>query len=135
MISLCHRGCRGRERDDGAELQRGPFPLGDHSYVRSPVRAVSADESEANAAAIRSYNEDHGTAIIIRRVKHLNNIVEQDHRGVKRVRRPILGFTFFDATQYILAGIALMHMLRKGQREEGVEQGLTSARQFYALAT
>jgi putative transposase len=54
---------------------------------------------------------------------------------VKRATRPILGFTFFDAAQYTLAGIALMHMLRKGQIEEGVEQGLTPARQFYALAT
>jgi hypothetical protein len=47
------------------------------------------------------------------------NLVEQDHRGVKRATRPILGFTFFDAAQYILAGIALRHMLRKGQIEEG----------------
>jgi transposase-like protein len=55
------------------------------------------------------------------------NIVEQDHRGGKRAMRPILGFPFFDAAQYTLAGIALRHMLRKGQIEEGVEQGLTPA--------
>jgi putative transposase len=53
---------------------------------------------------------------------------------VKRAPRPILGFTFFDAAQYTLAGIALRHMLRKGQKEEGVEQGLTPAREFYTLA-
>jgi putative transposase len=57
----------------------------------------------------------------------LRNIVEQDHRGVKRVTRPILGFTFFDAVQYSLTGIALMHRLRKGQIEDGVEQGITPA--------
>jgi putative transposase len=65
----------------------------------------------------------------------LCNIVEQDHRGVKRATRPTLGFTFFDAALYTLAGIALKPMLRKGQREEGVEQGLTPAREFYALAS
>jgi putative transposase len=67
-------------------------------------------------------------------VKYLNNIVEQDHRGVKRVTRPMLGFKSFDAAQYALAEIELMHMLRKGQIEEGVEQGLTPAQQFYSLA-
>ena len=48
--------------------------------------------SDANEAAIKSYNEAHGTNISIRQVKYLNNIVEQDHRAVKRVTRPILGF-------------------------------------------
>jgi putative transposase len=96
---------------------------------------ITIDGSEANAAAIRGYNEEHGTAIIIRRVKYLNNVVEQDHRGVKRVTRPMLGFKSFDAAQHTLAGIELMHMLKKGQRvaEEGIE-GLTPAAQFYALA-
>jgi putative transposase len=96
---------------------------------------ITIDGSEANAAAIRGYNEEHGTAIIIRRVKYLNNVVEQDHRGVKRVTRPMLGFKSFDAAQHTLAGIELMHMLKKGQRvaEEGTE-GLTPAAQFYALA-
>jgi transposase-like protein len=68
-------------------------------------------------------------------VKYLNNIIEQDHRGVKRVTRPMLGFKPFAAAQAALIGIELMHMLKKGQLagEEGVE-GLTSAEQFYALA-
>jgi putative transposase len=58
---------------------------------------ITIDGSDANEAAIKRYNEDHGTNIIIRQVKYLNNIVEQDHRGVKRVTRPILGFKSFDA--------------------------------------
>jgi transposase-like protein len=96
---------------------------------------ITIDGSEANAAAIRSYNEAHGTAIIIRQVKYLNNRVEQDHRAVKRVTRPMLGFKSFEAAQGTLVGIELMHMLKKGQIviEEGVE-GLTPAEQFYALA-
>jgi transposase-like protein len=39
--------------------------------------------------------------------------VEQDHRAVKRVTRPMLGFKSFDAGQCTLAGIELMHMIRK----------------------
>ncbi len=62
------------------------------------------------------------------------NIVEQDHRAVKRVTRPMLGVKSFAAAQSTLVGIALMHMRRKGQLEGGVEQGLTVAEQFYALA-
>src|SRR5262245_49725678 len=96
---------------------------------------ITIDGSEANDAAIKRYNAEHGTAIIIRQVKYLNNMVEQDHRGVKRVTRPMLGFKSFDAAQSTLVGIELMHMLKKRQlvaEEEG--EGLTVAEQFYALA-
>ena len=91
--------------------------------------------SEANAAAIRSYNKEHGTAISIRPVKYLNNIVEQDHRGVKRVTRAMLGFKSFAAAQAPLVGIELMHMIKKRQmRVEAEDEGLTAAEQFYSLA-
>jgi putative transposase len=96
---------------------------------------ITIDGSEANAAAIKRYNEAHGTHIIIRQVKYLNNIVEQDHRGVKRITRPILGFKSFEAAQDTLVGIELMHMLKKRQMVvEEEEEGLTAAEQFYALA-
>jgi transposase-like protein len=95
---------------------------------------ITIDGSAANAAAIKSYNEDHGTSIESRQVKYLNNIVEQDHRGVKRITRPMLGFQSFEAAQSTLMGIELMHMLRKGQLTDDMEQGLSAAEQFYALA-
>src|ERR1051326_7064351 len=95
---------------------------------------ITIDGSEANEAAIKSYNEAHGTAIVIRKTKYLNNIVEQDHRGVKRITRPMLGFKAFDAAQSTLTGIELMHMLRKGQLAGGREAGRSAAQQFYALA-
>ena len=96
---------------------------------------ITIDGSAANEAAIKSYNEAHGTSIAIRQIKYLNNIVEQDHRAVKRVTRPMLGFKSFEAAQGTLAGIELMHMIKKRQRvvEAGAE-GLTAAEQFYALA-
>jgi transposase-like protein len=52
---------------------------------------ITIDGSEAQAAAIRGYNATHATAIVIRQVKDLYNIVEQDHRAVKRMTRPVLG--------------------------------------------
>jgi putative transposase len=97
--------------------------------------SITIDGSNAHEAAIKSYNQEHGTAIKIRQIKYLNNIVEQDHRGVKRVTRPMLGFKSFEAAQSTLTGIELMHMLKKRQMmvAEG-DEGLTAAEQFYTLA-
>jgi putative transposase len=95
---------------------------------------ITIDGSAANEAAIKSYNEEHGTAIAIRKVKYLNNIVEQDHRAVKRVTKPMMGFKSFLSAKNVLAGIELMHMIRKGQfMIEGADE-MSYADQFYALA-
>ena len=93
---------------------------------------ITIDKSGANTAAIESYNKDHEAGIELRQVKYLNNIVEQDHRAVKRVLRPMLGFKSFRSAQVTLAGIELMHMIRKGQlRTTGK---LRPAQAFYSLA-
>ena len=49
--------------------------------------------------------------------KYLNNIVEQDHRAVKRITRPTLGFKSFWSARILVAGIETMHMIRKGQMD------------------
>jgi transposase-like protein len=95
---------------------------------------MSIDGSDAHDAALRRAHEAHGTAIIIRPVKDFNNIVEQDHRAVKRVTRPLSGCKALDAAPSTLVGIELMPRRRPQQLEDGVEQGLTVAGQFYALA-
>jgi putative transposase len=96
---------------------------------------ITMDGSAANEAAIKSSNTDNGTAIEIRQIKYLNNIVEQDHRAVKRITRPMLGFKVFDAAEATLIGIELMHMIKKKQLlVEAGDEGLTAAEQFYALA-
>jgi putative transposase len=93
---------------------------------------ITIDKSGANTAAIESYNKDHKAGIEIRQVKYLNNIVEQDHRAVKRLARPMLGFKSFRSAQVTLTGIELMHMIRKGQlRTKG---NLRPAQAFYSLA-
>jgi transposase-like protein len=68
----------------------------------------------------------------IRQVKYLNNILEQDHRAVKRVARPTLGFKSFRSATATLAGVELMHMIRKGQLR--ATSKLRPAQQFYSLA-
>jgi putative transposase len=96
---------------------------------------ITIDGSDANEAAIKSDNEAHGPNIIIRQVKYFNNIVEQDHRAVKRVTRPMLGFKSFEAAQDTLVGIELMHMIKKKQlMVEAGDDDLTATEQFYALA-
>jgi len=96
---------------------------------------ITIDGSAANEAAIKSYNEEHGTTIVIRKIKYLNNIVEQDHRAVKRVTRPMLGFKAFEAAQGTLVGIELMHMIKKKQMVvEAGDKGCTAAELFYSLA-
>ena len=51
----------------------------------------------------------------LRQSKFLNNIVEQDHRRVKRLVRPGLGFGSFHTARRTLAGYETMAMMRKGQ--------------------
>jgi hypothetical protein len=95
----------------------------------------AATGSDANEAAIKSYNAAHGTAIAIRQVKYLNNVVEQDHRAVKRITRPMLGFKSFEAAQDTLVGIEFMHMIKKRQMVvKAGDEGLTAAELFYSLA-
>ena len=93
---------------------------------------ITIDKSGANKAAINSHNSEHETDIDIRQVKYLNNIVEQDHRALKRLTRPMLGFKSFRSVAVTLAGIELMHMIRKGQLRTTGE--MCPARQFYSLA-
>ena len=93
---------------------------------------ITIDKSGANTAAIESYNKDHEAGIEIRQVKYLNNIVEQDHRAVKGLVRPMLGFKSFRSAHVTLTGIELMHMIRKGQLRTKAK--FRPAQAFYSLA-
>ena len=53
---------------------------------------INIDKSGANTAAIKQYNGEKNKRVRIRQCKYLNNIVEQDHRFIKRRIRPMLGF-------------------------------------------
>lgn len=60
--------------------------------------------------------------------------MEQDHRAVKRIVRPILEFQSFRSARVTLQGIELLHMIKKGQRIIVIRQGRSSAEPFYSLA-
>jgi transposase-like protein len=93
---------------------------------------VTMDKSGANLAALQAINAERETPIKVRKVKYLNNIVEQDHRAIKRRTRPMMVFKDFRCARIILSGIETMHMIRKGQMKAdgGVR---TAADQFYSL--
>jgi putative transposase len=95
---------------------------------------VAMDKSGANKAAIDEINGVRAVPIIVRQVKYLNNIVEQDHRAIKRLTRPMLGFKSFRAGANVLAGIELMHMIRKDQFAFDDAAAMSFADQFYAMA-
>jgi putative transposase len=96
---------------------------------------MTSDGSQANAAAITYDNAEYGTRSDVRQVRYLNDMVEQDHRAVKRIVRPKLGCKSMATAQYTVAGIEVMPMLKQGQMiAEAWEQNQTPAEQFYALA-
>jgi len=80
-------------------------------------RLINIDKSGANTQAIRIVNQYSLTfkKIRIRRVKYLNNIVEQDHRTIKRRIAITTGFKEFESAQRTLAGIEIINIIRKNQ--------------------
>ena len=96
---------------------------------------VTIDKSGANLAGLNAINADREVPIKIRQPKYLNNVVEQDHRAVKRIVRPMAGFESFRCARTILGGIELMHMIAKRQMNSDNERHGSVAEQFYDLAT
>jgi putative transposase len=73
---------------------------------------VAMCKSGANEAAIDASRD---VPILVRQVKCLNNIVEQNHRAIKWVSRPMLNFKSSRAASSVLAGIELIHMALKSR--------------------
>ncbi|HFV9295684.1 TPA: IS6 family transposase [Serratia fonticola] len=97
---------------------------------------VTIDKSGANTAALATLNADkpEEETITVRQSKYLNNLLEQDHRNIKRRTRSMLGFKSFRRAQTLQAGIELPHMIRKGQYQRPKSGELSPAEQFYLLA-
>ena len=94
---------------------------------------ATIDQSGANTAGLKQVNRDMKTRIKIRQCKYLNNIIEQDHRRIKGVTRPMLGFKNFHTAQRTF-GIEVMAMIKKGQMKIRAGNEQSFAEQFYALA-
>jgi putative transposase len=97
---------------------------------------VVIDKSGANAAGLFNMNcllvmQNWCWFIEILQVKYLNNIIEQDHRFIQKITRPIQTFKSFNSAAATLAGIETAHMIRKGQFSR---PGLSGFEQFAELA-
>jgi transposase-like protein len=92
---------------------------------------ITVDKSGSNLAALEALNAQRDTPSEIRQNKYTNNIIEQDHRAIKRRTRPMLGFKTFRCARILLGGIEVMHIIKKGQMKCS---GQTAAEQFYSLA-
>lgn len=102
---------------------------------------VTMDKSGANKASMDTINLQLAmlfifggifTQITIRQIKYLNNMVEQDHRFIKKITKPMKGFKTFHCASATLSGIELHHMLRKKQHRQS--NNMTIFEQFYTLA-
>ena len=107
---------------------------------RMPYR-VNIDKSGANKAALEHFNKPGWLTgkrnFILSQAKYLNNIVEQDHRHIKRITTPMGGFRKMHTATRTIAGIELMNMIKKKQLKftKYIDQNLTPAEQFYRLAS
>ena len=99
---------------------------------------VNIDKSGSNTAALNRINALlflfglWHLIIEVRRVKYLNNMVEQDHRSIKKVTKVMTGFKSFEAAEATISGIELHHMLKKNQLDSDENQPVW--KQFYELA-
>ncbi|HYQ91313.1 MAG TPA: IS6 family transposase [Candidatus Competibacteraceae bacterium] len=94
---------------------------------------VTIDQSGANTAALEALIEETEATIEIRQSKYLNNLVEQDHRAVKRLVRPRIGFKAVHSAKVTLQGIELMHMIKQGPMAVAGGQKRSAAGQFSSL--
>jgi len=121
-----------KHRDEAAATAFFKQAIGDNGL---PDKVV-IDKSGANNAGLENINILLFLAglicfIDILQVKYLNNIVEQDHRFIKKITKPMMGFKAFHSASATLAGIETAHMIRKGQFTNNL---LPAHQQFMALA-
>ena len=97
---------------------------------------VVMDKSGANYAGLENINMLLMLAglisfVEILQVKYLNNLIEQDHRFIKKITNPMMGFKAFHSAKATIDGIETAHMIRKGQLSE---ENIPAYKQFMALA-
>ena len=80
-------------------------------------RVITVDKNPAYPPAIDELKNEKKLFknVKIRQTRYLNNIIEQDHRSIKRIIVPMLGFQFFHSASKTLKGIEAMNMVKKRQ--------------------
>ncbi len=92
-------------------------------HIQEP-RVINVDKNAAYPKAIDELKEKEELSLQVelRQNKYLNNRIEQDHRFIKRLVKPGMGFGSFNTARRTITGYEIMNMLRKGQVEK-VEKG------------
>jgi len=93
-------------------------------------RVINIDKSGANKEGIKTFNKRNFKNLKWRQCKYLNNIVEQDHRNIKRRITISTGFKDFESAQRTLAGIEIVNIIRKNQIKDSKS---TTFKTFYSL--
>ncbi len=80
-------------------------------------RVITVDKNTAYPKAIEELKakEELATQVELRQKKYLNNMVEQDHRGIKQLIKPGMGFESFNTARRTIKGYEIMNMMRKSQ--------------------
>ena len=95
---------------------------------------ITIDKSGANTAAIEGVKKDACVDIVMRQSRYLNNIARQNHRAIKRITRPMLGFKSLCSARTNIGGIETMHMIKKKQMDCPAGSTTSAVNQFYSLA-
>ncbi|MGX5586521.1 IS6 family transposase [Bacillus thuringiensis] len=106
-------------------------------HVSKPC-AITVDKNPAYPIAISGLKKEKKMplGIQIRQIKYLNNIVEQDHRFIKKRIRFMLGLKSFRTATFILAGVEAMHMIKKEQidlRDQSVQNQKQFIHQLFGV--
>lgn len=90
---------------------RRPFKYNDHP------KKVTIDKSGSNISALQAINEKlvQDKQIEVRQIKYLNDIIEQDHRFIKKRTKPMLGFKSLHLAKITITGIENIRIIQKGQ--------------------
>jgi transposase, IS6 family len=89
----------------------------------SEPRVINVDKNAAYPKAIAELKAEGRIpeSCLLRQVKYLNNVIEQDHRFIKRVTKPGMGFFSLETAWRTLQGFEVMNMIRKGQVQGGAK--------------
>jgi transposase-like protein len=95
-------------------------------------RVITVDKNAAYPVAIDELKQDKTlkAETELRQRKYLNNTIEQDHRNIKRIVKPMMGFQSFNTARKTLRGIEAMAMMRKGQVKGISQRDSVSQAQF-----
>jgi hypothetical protein len=129
-ISLPCRGFDGQhvrlhaERKAGWQSRSPVFGQNAEGDSSQTPRVITVDDNAAYPVAVEALKGDETIAAEtqIRQSKYLNNLIEQDHRNIKRLTKPMMGFGSFNTARRTLSGIEAMSMIRKGQ-VKGISKG------------